>query len=219
MKNTKICNVCGVEKLLDEFHKRKDSKDGLRNECKICTRNKINSYRSLNKEKTNKWNRETYYRNIEKHKETKKIYRDKNKEKQKILKKIWNYNNKEKIKNYAKERKKHDINFKLICNLRSRVKNFLKSNNITKNNTTLQIVGCTPEELKKHLEKNFKDGMCWENYGLSGWHIDHIIPLKNAKTENELFKLCHFTNLQPLWWYENLEKRFIENGTEKLQNI
>ena len=208
MKNTKICNVCSVEKLLNDFHKRNDSKDGLRNECKICTRKKINSYRDLNKEKINTWNRESYYRNIEKHKKTKKIYRDKNKEKQKILKKIWNDNNKEKIKNYTKDRKKYDIKFKLICNLRSRVKSFLNSRNMTKKNTTLQIVGCTPEDLKKHLEKHFKDGMSWENYGLNGWHIDHIIPLKNAKTENELFDLCHFTNLQPLWWYENLEKRY-----------
>jgi len=61
--------------------------------------------------------------------------------------------------------------------------------------------------------------MCWENYGLNGWHIDHIIPLISAKTEEEIYKLCHFTNLQPLWWYENLEKRNKINGTERLQNI
>ena len=80
--------------------------------------------------------RETYYNNIETHKETKKKYRDNNKEKQKILKKIWNENNKEKIKNYAKERKKYDIIFKLRCNVRSRIKGFLKSKNMTKNNPT-----------------------------------------------------------------------------------
>ena len=140
MKNTKICNVCGNEKMLNEFHLRTDSKDGLRNECKSCTKNRVNNYRNLNKEKVNKWNRETYYNNIETHKETKKKYRDNNKEKQKILKKIWNENNKEKIKNYAKERKKYDIIFKLRCNVRSRIKGFLKSKNMTKNNPTFKIV-------------------------------------------------------------------------------
>jgi hypothetical protein len=208
MRNTKICNICSVEKPSDEFHFRKDSQDGLRNECKDCTKNRVNSYRNINKEKVNKWNRETYYKNIENHKKTKKKYRDNNKEKQKILKKIWNENNKEKIKNYAKERKKYDIIFKLRCNVRSRVRGFLKSKGIMKNNPTFKIVGCEPTKLKEHLENQFRNGMSWENYGLHGWHIDHIIPLISGKTEDEIYKLCYFTNLQPLWWYENLEKRY-----------
>ena len=105
-------------------------------------------------------------------------------------------------------RKKHDVEFKIRCNIRSRVKNFLKSKNIKKNNQTFKIVGCEPARLKEHLETQFKDGMSWENYCLNGLHIDHIIPLINGKTEDEIFKLCHYTNLQPLWWYENLEKRY-----------
>jgi len=208
MKDTKICNVCFVEKQIIDFHSRKDSKDGVRNECKVCTRVKINKYRKTNKEKTNKWNRETYYRNIENHKETKKKYRQNTKDQQKIRVEKWKENNKEKIKNYGKKRKKHDIIFKLRCNIRSRVKNFFKSKNITKKNKTFEIVGCEPIKLKEHIEKQFKEGMNWENYGLNGWHIDHIVPLVSGKTEDEIYKLCHFTNLQPLWWYENLEKRY-----------
>jgi len=48
--------------------------------------------------------------------------------------------------------------------------------------------------------------MSWKNYGRKGWEIDHIIPLSSATTKEELIKLCHYTNLQPLWWWENLEK-------------
>ena len=48
--------------------------------------------------------------------------------------------------------------------------------------------------------------MSWDNYGLYGWHIDHIVPLSNAKTEDDFYKLCHYTNLQPLWSLDNLKK-------------
>jgi hypothetical protein len=61
--------------------------------------------------------------------------------------------------------------------------------------------------LKIHLEKQFKDGMSWENHSLFGWHIDHIIPLSSAESDDELKKLCHYTNLQPLWAKENIVKR------------
>ena len=88
--------------------------------------------------------------------------------------------------------------------MRSRLSSYLKLHNITKKNKTFEIVGCTPIELKEHLEKQFVSGMTWENRNL--WHIDHIIPLSSAKTEEELYKLCHYTNLQPLWAEENLKK-------------
>jgi hypothetical protein len=48
--------------------------------------------------------------------------------------------------------------------------------------------------------------MNWDNWSQSGWHIDHIIPLASAKSEDELYKLSHYTNLQPLWWFENIAK-------------
>ena len=47
---------------------------------------------------------------------------------------------------------------------------------------------------------------CWDNYGFNGWHIDHIIPLSSAKNIEEINKLCHYSNLQPLWAQENLSK-------------
>ena len=62
------------------------------------------------------------------------------------------------------------------------------------------------ETFGKVVEEQFVDGMSWDNYGIYGWHIDHIIPLSSAKTEEEIFKLCHYTNLQPLWAVDNLKK-------------
>ena len=67
-------------------------------------------------------------------------------------------------------------------------------------------MGCTPEELKRYLESKWLPGMTWKNHSLKGWHIDHIIPLDKAKNENDLKRLYHYTNLQPLWARENIIK-------------
>ena len=67
-------------------------------------------------------------------------------------------------------------------------------------------MGCDIEFLKKHLENQFLDGMTWDDKGFYGWHIDHIIPLSSAKTEEDVYKLCHYTNLQPLWAKDNYNK-------------
>lgn len=72
---------------------------------------------------------------------------------------------------------------------------------------TREIIGCSPEQLRSYLEKRFQDGMTWENYGYRGWHIDHIVPLSSSKNSEDLIRLSHYTNLQPLWSHENFKKR------------
>ena len=94
--------------------------------------------------------------------------------------------------------------YNIARSVRSRIRRFLKSKNVTKRNKTFDIVGCTPQFLKEYLETQFTDGMSWDNR--SEWHIDHIIPLSSVKTEDELYKLCHYKNLQPLWAEDNLKK-------------
>jgi hypothetical protein len=141
-------------------------------------------------------------------KEYQKKYRENNQEKIKEYKKKYEVNNSEKIKEFRKirfvERNKTDNIFYLRNKMRTRLYHFISNRNISKNNRTFEMVGCSPEFLKEHLEKQFVDGMSWENKGK--WHIDHIIPLSSAKTEEELLKLCHYTNLQPLWAEDNIKK-------------
>lgn len=76
----------------------------------------------------------------------------------------------------------------------------------------MNLLGCSVEFLKQHLEKQFKNGMSWENHGK--WHIDHIIPLASAKTQEKIEYLCHYTNLQPLWAKDNQSKgaKIIKNA-------
>jgi hypothetical protein len=73
-----------------------------------------------------------------------------------------------------------------------------------KNNTTIHYLKCGLDHLKARFEGQFEIGMSWSNIGT--WHIDHIIPLSSAKTEDEVYILCHHTNLQPLWAEDNLKK-------------
>lgn len=70
------------------------------------------------------------------------------------------------------------------------------------------LIGCTVEELKRHIESQFEPGMTWENWGYRGWHIDHRTPLASFDlSKSEQVKAAfHFTNLQPLWAGQNLRK-------------
>jgi hypothetical protein len=134
-------------------------------------------------------------------------------------KKIWNEKNPQKVKEYRKktyekhgkrlskiryEKVKSDSIEYLKVLMRRRIRAILKSKNLKRRLPSEIIVGCSYSELKSYLENKFKDGMSWDNQG--SWHIDHIIPLSSAKSEQEIFKLCHYTNLQPLWAEENIRK-------------
>jgi len=102
---------------------------------------------------------------------------------------------------YLKNRKNNDIDFRLRCNLRIRMWKVLKGN--PKKETTLKLVDCTIEFLKEYLEKQFKKGMNWNNYGK--WEIDHIIPCASfdLSKKSEQYKCFNYKNLQPMWSLEN----------------
>jgi len=78
-----------------------------------------------------------------------------------------------------------------------------------KTGSSVRDLGCTLEQLKAHLESQFQLGMTWENHGVQGWHVDHIIPLAsfNLADRDQLLKACHYTNLQPLWAKDNWSKK------------
>ena len=97
-----------------------------------------------------------------------------------------------------------NANVKIAAMIRSRIGDALK--NDYKNGFAVDNIGCTVEELKRHLQSKFKSGMTWENREF--WHLDHIVPLSSfdLSSPEELKKACHYTNLQPLWAKDNLRK-------------
>ena len=109
-------------------------------------------------------------------------------------------------KEYEIKRKKHDVEFRIAKNIRSRVSKAIKLD--IKRGSSIDDLGCSIEFLKKYLESKFTEGMTWDTYGHKGWHVDHIIPLIsfNLSDPEEFKKACHYTNLQPLWAIDNLKK-------------
>jgi hypothetical protein len=138
-------------------------------------------------------------------------YRKKNREKinQKIRE--WYYKNKDRVRAnqriYEREGAyRNSLHFKIKDGMRKRILEVLKRDGGKKTQRTMKLVGCTVEELKQHIEKQFKPGMSWEQRHL--FHIDHIIPCASFDLTklSEQKKCFHYTNLQPLWAIDNIKK-------------
>lgn len=102
---------------------------------------------------------------------------------------------------YMKLRKKTNVNFRLLCNMRKRIWNALNYN--LKAEKTTKLIGCNIDFLRIHLRNLFAEGMTWDNYGK--WEIDHIVPCASfdLSKPREQRKCFHYTNLQPLWMKDN----------------
>lgn len=142
-----------------------------------------------NKEKVKKYQKKRYEEKNEKIKESVKKYR--------II-------NRDKINLYRKTCREKNNLYKIKSNYQTMISKVLKRNGYTKISKAHQILGCSFEEFKQYIEKQFEPWMNWENYGLYngelnyGWDIDHVIPQSQGKTEEEITKLNHYTNLKPL---------------------
>ena len=206
-KGFKKCGSCKEVKpmTLEYFGKALSNKDGFKNTCKECRKqkeynNKIEYIHKISK---------IYYKEnrIEIEKKTK-LYRLKNIVKIQNYKKEYYETNKiyikENVRKNAMNRRHIDIDYKLLCYYRTRIYKALKGKD--KSKTTKELIGCSIEELKKYLENQFVEGMTWENYG--EWHVDHIKPCAsfNFSNEYEQKECFNYTNLQPLWAIDNLRK-------------
>jgi len=194
-----------------DYHKNYNKKHFTFNKGKYKKRRK--EWYEKNKDKINKKSLKYYYDNIDKIKARSIKYREKNKtkirESNKKYRETHKEYDKERINNYLKLKRKNDPVFRLNKNISGGIYRSLKNGKGRKH--WEDLVGYKLEDLKKHLECQFKEGMTWENYGKSGWEVDHRVPLSifnikglKSKGFKDAWKL---ENLQPLWQKENLEKR------------
>lgn len=198
---TKTCSKCRETKPLGEFYKDKSKIDGLEGKCKECSKTKNKNYYNKTKgqkgtayeEKLRK-KKEEYARNKSLRERRKQYYqRDKERQNAKSVKR-------------KREKRKADPTFRMIESLRTRQRQAIKGQN--KSESTMELLGCNSKQARQHLENQFTEGMSWKNYGLHGWHVDHVIPCASFDlTDTEQQRQCfHYTNLQPLWAEDNLRK-------------
>ena len=166
--------------------------------CKRCVCCSI-AYRADHKEAIKAY----YVDNKEAIAEQKKAYRADNTIAER--EKAYRADNKEHKNVYIKQRRQIDIQYWLSINLRNRLSQAIK--NDYKSGSAVRDLGCTIEFLKQHLERQFVEGMTWENRG-KVWHIDHIEPLCSFDLEDreQLLIVCHYTNLRPLFKEDNFKK-------------
>ena len=182
--------------------KEADARYAIKNSDRI--RAYKNGWYVLNKDRLNAKSAEYHRVNAEAIKRGKARYRADNHEKIKVAQATWRASNKEHRTTYTRTRYKSDPVYAATVTIRNRINQAIYRNGYTKTSKTAQILGCGYGEIMVHIERQFKNGMSWGNRGQ--WHIDHIVPLSSAKTEEEFLSLCHYTNLQPLWAHENLSK-------------
>ena len=214
-------NYLEIKKYRDErYLKLKDSDEFKEKRRNYYLNNKENvslkskEYNTLNKEKISKNKKDYYNNNKEEILEKQKNYYEyskidenfviKKRLKDKINTKKWRNKNKKLISQRIKDKKQNDILYRLSDSIRTLIWNSIRKMGFDKNSKTNIILGCTFEDFKIEIESKFQDGMTWENYGK--WHLDHKIPISWANNEDEVYKLNHYTNFQPLWAKDNLIK-------------
>jgi len=228
----KVCRKCNIVKPTSEFFKASIQKDGFDSQCKDCnkvyvitlieSKDKIIPYDNL--KECPKCKETKTLENFNKNKGTKtghncycKIcdltYRENNKEIIALSNKKWREENKDYLREKKREEYnntwKHDKEYMLVNNIKGLIRKSIKSTSkgkVIKSKRTEEILQCTIQEFKKHIESQFLNWMTWENHGNicselnynCSWDLDHIIPITKARNEEELYLLNHWSNFQPL---------------------
>ena len=190
----RVCTKCKETKGIEEFYFDGGRK---RSSCKICDNEKSKEYRKKNRDRLNAQRKEYHYR----------TYPDRKEEQQRrASEKARTPEYRAKNNARLKKRRDSDPVYRAKINMRRRCLSALKG--LYKHGTTFKLVGCSHEELKLHIESLWIEGMNWDNYGRYGWHVDHIKPLDSfdLSSKEQQQKAFHYSNLQPLWWRDNISK-------------
>ena len=192
---TKVCNKCNVDKDVTEFYIG-------RRRCKLCYNKHKKKSTPEQREEYNRRCKEKYYENHEEELEKSKLWKKRNPEK--VVEYRRGY-----MSGYEKNRMENDPIYSVRCSVRNLIKCSIYHKGYTKKSRTFEILGCSYKEFKEHIESQFEDWMNWDNYGIyngkgnCGWEYDHIVPVSSAKCEEDIIRLNHHSNIQPLCSYVN----------------
>jgi hypothetical protein len=212
----RTCSKCDITKPIKEFKFRKD-RQRYHTVCNVCVNKRRQEWRKNNPEG------DKNYQKSDKNKERRKIYREKNKVVLSDKAKLYHKRNKEvrnkKNHDRYKDRLKADPVFRLKHNIRRRLNSVISNGGYTKRSRTMEYLGCDFDSFKLHIESQFESWMTWDNYGgiptgfNQCWDLDHIIPISKAITEEDVYRLTNYSNLQPLCSYYN---RYVKSNRENV---
>ena len=180
------------------------------NKVEQAEKNKI--WYQNNKEYCSQRAKKYNYENREKIKKNGERYRKEKGEFCRAMGRDWYQRNKERVIKrtvaYSKKRYQNNFSVRMMHVARARINAMLRRKAIGKFTSTAKLVGCSREELVKYLERQFEPGMTWDNYGIKGWHVDHILPCASFDFNCPVQQVacCHYSNLQPLWALDNIRK-------------
>jgi len=202
---TKTCYRCQVPKHLSEFNKCKLGTFGVHGHCRACQKEVRKSFYEQKQKPTKYWltdaHRETCRRISYDKYHTNPLWKQKHKEQNNIRRR----KEPAKIKARLQHQRWYSIpKNRIACSLRVRLRQALRKG--IKIDTAENLLGCSFESAKLHLESKFINGMTWENYG--EWHIDHIVPCSffDLTDPRQQRMCCNYRNLQPLWAKDNISK-------------
>jgi Prasinovirus endonuclease VII len=158
---------------------------------------RVSVYQTLNKKKCNL---------------RKKLWARRNRKRVMAARKRWSNKNPDFKRLWAFNKRRNDVGFRILCNLRRRLYDAQLRQKQSKSAT--KLLGCSLEDFRIYLESKFEPGMTWENYGRYGWHIDHIVPcaLFDMTDANHRRRCFHFSNLQPMFASKNHKKSAKSDG-------
>lgn len=210
MITEKKCSKCHRILPVESFRKDSGKSSGYRSQCKDCERSRIHRYYENNKEELLEKNQKYYKENKEK------IYKQRRKNielKYEYYQQTWhNYYvaNKEKhaenSKRWAAKQRESDPLFRLKSNIRSMIGHSFHRTGWFKKELSEEIIGMDIDEFVSYLLQTYKDFYGYEWDRKEKVHIDHIIPICTAKSEEDVIRLCHYTNLRLLNAFDNLSK-------------
>jgi len=223
------CKPCLSAKGKDYYAKNKSKINADSKRYREANKERLSGYLKTWNENNKEYvsaDRKKYYReNIETIREKRAVARKRNANKIAAHNKRWKAANRDRVNSYNRDtvmlRYKEDPLFALLMNSRRRLLLAFANKGYSKRSTTAKLLGCDMETLSLHLESKFTEGMTWANRGFYGWHVDHVVPLASARNVEELERLCHYTNLQPLWAADNIAKgaRTPEVPRGRLDNV
>ncbi|UYE95789.1 hypothetical protein KNLIENLN_00022 [Sinorhizobium phage NV1.1.1] len=205
----KTCTKCGETKSVELYH-RDNRNGGHRSFCKSCHSADAAKWRLENPERHKEYNDKWYQENKARKNKKAREWQNNNPDKVRAYQEKWRSENPEKAREQHKkadDKKRSTPKGRLENNVKAAVHRGLTKG--SKNGRrTFEVLGYTLDDLRKHLERKFKPGMTWDNYG--EWHVDHIIPLAahNYETPDDpdFKRAWALSNLQPLWRMENQSK-------------